>query len=150
LKSFPDASSDWTTEQTRTQWANYRRWSADRSSLSLLSDAVPSTYFVTAFWALTIVSLGVTEVLTLVWLANHHAQAGDWPALAWLSVVSCGLGMILLLTVPTLRLLWFEVPSISDQNLPDSFRDMIERKFGLPADASEEERRRWLAMMSER
>ncbi|MCX4792355.1 MULTISPECIES: hypothetical protein [unclassified Streptomyces] len=144
LESFPDASPDWTVEQTRTQWANYVRWS-NRPTLYL--GAVPWVYFATIYWALTIAALSVTEVWTLVWLTSHHPEAGDWPALAWLSVVSCALGMVLLLAVPTLRLLWFDVRTFSDP-IPDSFLQIIERKFGLPADASKKEQQRWLATMN--
>jgi hypothetical protein len=150
LESFPDASPDWTVEQTRTQWANYRRWIRARSpSLFSWSGAVPRVYLATVLWALTIASLSVTEVGTLVWLSNHHPEGGDWPALAWLSVVSCSLSMVLLFTVPTLRLLWFQVPTFSDPKLPASFWQIIERKFGLPADASKEERQRWQDTMND-
>ena len=149
LEEFPDASPDWTIEQTRTQWANYRRWVREQGLLIPMSRAmpVPRAYMTTVLWALTIASLSVTEVGTLVWLSSHHPEAGDWPALAWFSVVSCSLSMVLLFTVPTLRLLWFQIPSISDQQLPASYWQIIERKFGLPRDASKEERQRWLETM---
>jgi hypothetical protein len=149
LESFPDASPDWTVEQTRTQWANYRRWARDHSSLMVFAGAVPREYLATILWALTIASLSVTEVWMLVWLSSQHPTAGDWSALAWLSVASCSLSMVLLFTVPTLRLLWFQAPSLTDQKYPDSFWHIIERKFGLSANASEEERQRWLNTMKD-
>jgi hypothetical protein len=150
LESFPDASPDWTTEQTRTQWANYQRWIRSRPALSSMRGAVPRAYLTTVFWALTIASLSVTEVGTLVWLSGHHPETGDWPSLAWFSVVSCSLSVVLLFAVPTLRLLWFQMPSFSDQKLPDSYLRIIERKFGLSANASQEERRRWHNMVNNR
>jgi hypothetical protein len=151
LEAYPDASPDWTVEQTRTQWANFQRW-LTRSPVPPVAgmDMVPWEYFATVFWALTIAALSVTEVWTLVWLAGRHSDAGDGPALAWLSVVSCALGMVLLLTAPTLRLLWFQIPSGSDLKLPDTLLQALEGKFGLPTDASEEERKRWFATMNQR
>jgi hypothetical protein len=144
LESFPDASPDWTPMQTRTQWASYQRWV--RSSPI---DFVPPAYLATILWALTITSLSVVEVWTLVWLGGPHPDAGDSPALAWLSVIACALGVILLLAIPTLRLLWIQFPSTSNLELPDSFMQLVERKFGLSANATNEERRRWLHDMND-
>lgn len=111
---------------------------------SLLGALQLRVYLATVLWALTIASLSVTEVWTLVWLSSHHPDAGDWSELAWLSVVSCALGVVLLFTVPTLRLLWFQVQIPRDLEPPDSYLRLLERKFGLSADASREERRAWL------
>jgi hypothetical protein len=150
LKSFPDASPDWTVEQLRTQLVHYQQWRGqwvrDRGSspIFLLGALQLRVYLATVLWALTIASLSVTEVWTLVWLSSHHPDAGDWSELAWLSVVSCALGVVLLFTVPTLRLLWFQVQTPRDLEPPDSYLRLLERKFGLSADASREERRAWL------
>jgi hypothetical protein len=150
LESFPDATTDWSVEQRRTQWTSFRR--AGGNSISLMSavNAVPDAYTATITWALTITSLTLTEILNLVWLADHHPEAGDWSGLAWLSVTSIAMGMLLLLAVPVLRLLWFQIPSPENTEIPDSYYEVIERKFGLPANASKEERRRWISMMNER
>lgn len=151
LESFPDASPDWTVEQTRPQWANYRRW-VHNNSVSFISvaGAVPRVYLTTLLWAFTIASLSVTEVWTLVWLSTQHPETGDSPTLAWLSVISCSLSMVLLFAVPALRLLWFQIPTTStfDPQLPDSFWQVLERKFGLPSHATKEERQQWLEMMN--
>jgi hypothetical protein len=139
LEGLPDRDSEAKIGEVNRMmfqcfWWAYKRYFFPFSWFRPLYVIFGGYIYVALAWAATIFALVAAEIGNLVWLAGgHHPKGGDWDWLAILSVISVASGMLLLLTVPTVRLFWFRLMSdeLRTGGPAQDLQLLVARKLGL-------------------